>query len=196
MNTYTIKRSEPGRALIDNYPWTAEYPPVIKAYAELTYDDTALHVKLAAEETNLRIETKLPNEMVCQDSCLEFFFNPMPEEGDKYLNFEFNPAGNYWLSIGDGRSPRTCMELTEFSYDFAVATTVCDDSWDIRFSIPFEFLQEFFPEFAAEKGTEMRGNFYKCGDLTDHTHYGSWSPVVAQEPDFHRPECFGKLVFE
>ena len=37
------------------------------------------------------------------------------------------------------------------------------------------------------------GNFYKCGDKCDQTHYLSWSPIGLLEPNFHCPEFFGKL---
>ena len=39
-------------------------------------------------------------------------------------------------------------------------------------------------------------NFYKCGDETQKPHYLSWNPVKTSKPDFHRPEYFGKLIFE
>ena len=39
------------------------------------------------------------------------------------------------------------------------------------------------------------GNFYKC-DESLHPHFGSWNPIEAPAPDFHRPECFGKLMLE
>ena len=41
--------------------------------------------------------------------------------------------------------------------------------------------------------TEMRGNFYKC-DENAGAPFGSWAPVTAPAPDFHRPECFGRIL--
>ena len=40
------------------------------------------------------------------------------------------------------------------------------------------------------------GNFYKCGSKTAHPHYVSWSAIDGDKPDFHRPDCFGKLWFK
>jgi hypothetical protein len=34
-----------------------------------------------------------------------------------------------------------------------------------------------------------------CADATSHPHWLSWSPANLSEPDFHRPEFFGTLVF-
>ena len=39
-------------------------------------------------------------------------------------------------------------------------------------------------------------NFYKCGDKQVEPHYLSWNPVLTDNPDFHRPEYFGKVIFE
>ncbi|MDE6137165.1 MAG: hypothetical protein K2F97_06800, partial [Muribaculaceae bacterium] len=46
------------------------------------------------------------------------------------------------------------------------------------------------------KPVEMRGNFYKCASATSQPHYLSWNPIDTPEPDFHRPEFFGKLILQ
>ena len=45
-------------------------------------------------------------------------------------------------------------------------------------------------------GKEMGANFYKCGDELPTPHFLSWNPIEWAEPSFHRPEQFGKLIFE
>jgi hypothetical protein len=42
----------------------------------------------------------------------------------------------------------------------------------------------------------MGANFYKCGDELPTPHFLSWNPIEWKEPSFHRPEQFGKLIFE
>ena len=44
-------------------------------------------------------------------------------------------------------------------------------------------------------GTLLRGNCYKCGDLTDHPHYLSWSAINSETPNFHRSDDFGLFFF-
>lgn len=39
----------------------------------------------------------------------------------------------------------------------------------------------------------MKANFYKCGDGLTVPHYLSWSPIVTEKPDFHRPEFFNQI---
>ena len=47
--------------------------------------------------------------------------------------------------------------------------------------------------YLENRGAAFRGNFYCC-DESIHPHFGSWSAIKAPQPDFHRPECFGKLI--
>ena len=55
------------------------------------------------------------------------------------------------------------------------------------------FLRQYYPDFDF-KGT-LKANVYKCGDKTEHPHYLAWNRVEAPAPDFHRPECFGEMIF-
>ena len=64
----------------------------IRAFAQIAWDPEALHVRLHAEETQIRAEETGPLGMPCEDSCLEFFFCPM-EADLRDLNLEFNPHG-------------------------------------------------------------------------------------------------------
>ena len=37
---------------------------------------------------------------------------------------------------------------------------------------------------------------FKCGDETAHPHFGSWSPIVWPEPQFHLSQFFGTFVLQ
>ncbi len=65
-------------------------------------------------------------------------------------------------------------------------------NWRVMLVIPFEVIG-VDPDSLPEK---LLGNFYKCGDLTAHPHYVTWSPVGTPGPDFHRPEFFGELLLD
>ncbi len=45
-------------------------------------------------------------------------------------------------------------------------------------------------------GFTLRGNFYKCGDLTSDPHYLSWAPISFERPNFHLSAFFGTLILE
>jgi hypothetical protein len=54
------------------------------------------------------------------------------------------------------------------------------------------FIKEGFNSF---QGLKMTGNFYKCGDALESPHYLCWNHIKTEQPDYHRPEYFGELLF-
>lgn len=57
-------------------------------------------------------------------------------------------------------------------------------------------LQTAAPDIMSNGGFTLRGNFYKCGDLTSEPHYLSWAPITFPRPNFHLPAFFGTLIIE
>jgi hypothetical protein len=97
MREYTIARTydAPDFSAVEALPidtllWCPEVP--ITAQAQICYDETALYVRLSAQEPNIRAEERGPLGVPCVDSCLEFFFCPI-EGDDRYLSIECNPNG-------------------------------------------------------------------------------------------------------
>ena len=198
MPTYTIVKKPqdldwkqvPALA-IDSLHWT---PAVdITAQAQVCYDDKALYVRLSAQEEHIRAEVTSPFEETSEDSCLEFFFSPIP--GDiRYINIEFNFNGCMYLGMGTSMDDLVRL-IPEDKELFHQVPRAIPGGWEITYQIPVEFVQRFFPNFQPVSGGTMRGNFYKCGDLTPQPHYLSWSPLTNPTPAFHCPQDFGGLIF-
>jgi len=136
-------------------------------------------------ERHLRAEIVKENGMVCTDSCMEFFFKPDNHDVN-YLNFECNPRGVMYLSIGAGRHGRTLLDDREI---FHIESRAVEGDWSLKLFIPDSFILSHF----AKISSVCRGNFYKCGDLTDHEHYAAWNEVEVPQPDFHVPDFFGYI---
>jgi hypothetical protein len=182
------------KAPVDVIPWPA-YPRRLDVRAQVCYDRSALKVRLEAREENILSRFSGLVDMVCLDSCLEFFF--APNEGDpRYFNFEFNPRGAMYLGFGSDRNHSIRQYLPHYRELFAVKPFTVEHGWGIEFSIPLEFIKIYAPDFSLEPGKKIRANFYKCGDETETPHYLAWNPVDTPKPDFHRPEFFGEIVFE
>ena len=96
--------------------------------------------------------------------------------------------------IGTEKANRTRLVRTDDVYGASSART--EGGWEITYKIPFDFVRQLYPDFTAESGTVLRGNFYKRGNLTVSKHYLSWNPIDSDIPNFHMPECFGELVLE
>jgi hypothetical protein len=165
----------------------------------IEYSDKEIFLKFYVTEDYFKAEMTEPNQMVYEDSCVEFFISP-GEEGI-YYNLEFNGIGTCLLGSGTSRADRTLATPTIIS-KIRRLTSVGNKpikekkgfiSWTITLAIPFEvFLHHKVKEL---KGKIFRANFYKCGDKLTQPHYLTWNKVVTSKPDFHQPEYFGILRF-
>ena len=198
MKRYTIARVD-GRPdwqavptlEIDTQLWR---PPVdIAAWGQIAWDDERLYVRLRAREEHIRAEHTGPLGMPCEDSCLEFFFSPVPGDA-RYFNIEFNPNACMYLGFGYGRETATRL-LPERDW-LGARTERTDDGWAVEYAVPFEFVRIFVPGFQPVSGGTMRANCFKCGDLTAAEHYLSWNPCTSPTPDFHQFRDFGEMTFE
>lgn len=174
---------------IDTLLWSPEVP--ITAQAQICYDDTGLYVKLSAQEPHIRAVEEGPLGVPCEDSCLEFFFRPMDDD-IRYLNIECNPKGCIYLGFcNTGR--RYVRQLFD-EPPIQPAVQMVEGGWEVSYKIPKAFVQLYFPAFELTPGKIIWANCYKCGDLTVQEHYLSWNPITQEEPNFHLPEYFGKMI--
>lgn len=187
--------------LIEEYPWDKDgYKP--RCEVRFFYTESKLYLHFRSFERKVRAIHRNMNDPVYEDSCVEFFFSPNPEEDSRYFNFEINALGALLLGLGKDRdSRRLVKDISQeiFNIKSSIPKDVVHDYrkefWDLEFSIPYTFIEKHFGKQSFAKGKRIKGNFQKCGDKTKYPHYGSWSRIEAQEPDFHRPEFFGYILF-
>lgn len=164
----------------------------VRMEQKLCYDDENLFVHQRAVEKNIRAELFGADCPVCEDSCMEFFFSPNPDDG-RYFNFEVNPNGSFFLGFSHGRSDLKRLYPDPATFDIRTART--PDGWETFYRIPLSFIREYYPDYAFKPGLKIRANCYKCGDKTEAPHYLSWNRVLTEKPDFHHPEYFGEMIF-
>ncbi len=175
---------------IDNLLWTESCE--VQAQGQLCWDENAIYVRLAAKETQIRAENRGRLDEVCEDSCLEFFLQPT--EDGRYFNFEFNPNCALYLGIGTSISDLVRLVVRDQQELFAPKAQYTKDGWEITYEVPFSFIRRFFPDFEPKTGLQMRGNCYKCGDLTPNPHFLAWSPMSGDTPRFHHSPDYGALI--
>ncbi len=147
---------------------------------------------ILARETNI-------NGAVHKDSCVEFFVSL---DGKNYYNFEFNCIGTIHLAYGPGRGKRQFaapeiikqigIEPSLGNQPFEEKTGAFD--WELMIRIPVKSFT--FDSISPLNNKKATANFYKCGDDSSEPHYVTWNPVKTANPDYHRPEFFGKIWFE
>jgi hypothetical protein len=173
------------------------YKPEVKF--NIAWGDKEIYIKYYIRESRVKAEKSDTNEMVCEDSCVEFFVSP--SDDGVYYNFEFNPIGTALLGSGHGRHDSTRADAGVIESIRRLTTMgnepFAEISGDIRWSLTLAIpLTAFFHHRVENlRGKSFRANFYKCGDKLSNPHYVSWTPVGTEKPDFHRPEYFGVLKF-
>ena len=176
-------------APIDNLLWT-EYTDT-SSKAQLCWDENAIYVRMIAMEKDIRRELTGVLDSVCDDSCLEFFLQPT--ETVTYLNVEMNP--NCAVFMGFGSCLETLVRLIPEDWDpLCAKAEEFPGGWGVTYQLPISFIQKFYPTFKPKTGLKMKGNFYKCGDLTPNPHFLSWNKIEQDEPAFHVPQFFGTLI--
>ena len=173
------------------------YKPDVKF--NIAWGEKEIYLKYYVRESNTKAEKDEPNQMVCEDSCVEFFVSP--SDDGIYYNFEFNPIGTVLLGAGHGRadSVRADPAYTErirritTMGDKPFGEIKGDIRWSLTLAIPLDVF--FHHHVTALKGKTFSANFYKCGDKLSNPHFVTWNPVKTEKPDYHRPEFFGTLKF-
>lgn len=148
-----------------------------------------ISVLMHTDEIHLRAEAKVYTDPVYEDSCMEFFFKPDYDDV-RYINFEVNPTGVMHIGIGSGKHDRNLIAGDRTILD--IVSDAKEGDWTVKFYLPYKFLLNIFEKVAPV----CRGNFYKCGKKTDHSHSGAWSMVESDTPNFHIPDFFGVIRFE
>jgi hypothetical protein len=187
-----------GRLMIDTINWKGyNYKPDVAL--SLAYSDHEIFLKYFITENYFKAEMTDTNQMVCEDSCVEFFVSP--EDDGIYYNMEFNAIGTCLLGTGTDRasSKRVAPEIISKIRRLTTAGNKPFKEkkgkyvWAITIAIPFEVF--FHHAIKDLKGKIFRANFYKCGDKLTVPHYVTWNPVGTENPDYHQPEHFGLLKF-
>lgn len=202
----TIKQAYPNwqaipSLVVDSYPW----------YQTGQKQKTA--IKLAANEDNLFIhihaqdkysvakQTELNHMLICEDSCVEFFFSPSGILGSAYINLEVNCCGTLHIAYGPDRNYREFISLAQAalikrtsSIKSPVKSAQSDDTdWQIEITLPFSVIEQITQ--SCVNRDKWFANFYRCGGDTE-PQYAVWNPIDVAEPDYHRPEHFGELNFQ
>jgi hypothetical protein len=184
---------------IEKINWDVfNYKPDVKF--SIGYTDNEILLKYYVTEEYFKAEKTISNQMVCEDSCVEFFVSPADD--GIYYNMEFNGIGTCLLGTGTARKNSvkadpeiiSCIRRMTSPGNNPVGEMKGRFSWTITIAIP---LNVFFHHKIKElKGTTFMANFYKCGDKLSVPHYLTWNPVGTTKPDFHQPDFFGRLEFK
>ena len=162
------------------------------------WNEQAMLVRFDVESDHLRVKCLKPGEAVCKDTCVEFFF-ATPTGG--YRNLEVNAIGTHLF-----HAQPTQRQWPHHRLDWLIEPPM------VRSSLPHEGVLPERPgpvsfrvdvqlpwrlmgrDIAPLPGDVLPCNFYHCADHARLPRWISWSPVEGLL-NFHRPECFGRVMF-
>ncbi len=201
-NTVSIKPNWQDIAAlnISQYPW---YKSGRKQNTQIKLcannENLFIHI-VADDKHSFAKQTQLNHMLVCEDSCVEFFFSPSGKLGSNYVNVEVNCCGTLHLAYGPDRDNRQFINLDAASL-ISVSTSIIspvklekpnDQEWQVEITLPFAAIEALTGEPVNKD--KWYGNFYRCGGRVE-PQYAVWKSIDVAEPDYHRPEYFGELVF-
>ena len=159
-------------------------------------DNQGIYVKLICEESNPKREYKNHKDRVYKDSAMEIFM-AFPEKGEPltndvmYINFEMNANGAMYACYGKGRKNRSFISEALYEKSDCQAS-VEEEKWSLTVTIPEELLKEICDFDGMMRGDSFYCNFYKISERPEIEHYGSFSPIESEKPNFHLPVCFAE----
>lgn len=186
------------RQTIECLNWKDQFPYRPLTVISAAHSGTHLYIDFIVRCNYLRAVNYENNSSVHQDSCVEFFVCPNGEL--PYYNFEFNCIGTIHAACRMDRhngTPLSDDQLNRVKRYPSCGTRPFEElegmfTWNLLVAIPLDLMGIKY----EGKPVAMKGNFYKCADLTAAPHFLSWTPIDTPEPDFHRPEFFADIVLE
>ena len=188
---------------------TADALPRPTTRVSLTPGEAALRVRFDVRSPTLLAHHTRRQGGVCQDSCVEFFFEPVAGAG--YINLEVNCIGTPLAQFHRTYERDAAEDLDDAAIDaMRIASSLPaepidperegESSWWVSFDVPYEAVARTVGRGRDEvagpgRSLRWRGNFYKCGDRTSSPHWASWAPLPPKL-DFHLPDRFAPLSFD
>ncbi|MBU2871659.1 carbohydrate-binding family 9-like protein [Colwellia sp. E2M01] len=155
---------------------------------------------IAQDKYSFAKQTQLNNMLICEDSCVEFFFSPSGILGSTYINLEVNCCGTLHIAYGASRDERQFIS-SELAKQIICKTSLnsttkvespADKTWTVELALPFTVIKELTGENINKE--QWYANFYRCGGNIE-AQYAVWNKVEVKAPDYHKPEYFGQLCF-
>jgi len=183
---------------IDTINWpTYSYKP--KLSFRIGHIGKEIWLKYYVTEKYILAQETRTNGEVYKDSTVEFFISV---DGTNYYNFEFSCIGTIHLAYGPGRGNRNFVDpeiIKKINIESSLGNQPFKEKtgnfeWEMMIRIPVESFA--FDKIKSLNGLKAKANFYKCGDETTEPHFVTWNPIGTENPDYHCPEYFGKVLFE
>lgn len=184
---------------IQQYMWDSKQKPKVQGWMGYL-EGEGIYVKMICQESNPKRCYQNHNDAVYEDSAMEIFLAFL-KEGEElsnecmYTNFEINANGAMLAQKGKGRKNRSFLEIERIE-STGVSAKIAEKEWSIEVLFPETCLDEICDFGKIKAGEAFYCNFYKIAESEEILHFGSFSPIDSETPNFHMPVCFAKAMIE
>ena len=194
-DTYTLSTEEELARCpvfhVDQFNWGGSYRPLTTGRLGFL-PGTGFLLEMECRETDPCRTCTQDNDPVYLDSAMEAFFCFSPEEEKPcYLNFEMNANGAMLACHGQDRRERMPFSGA-LKEGLSCRAQVREHAWSVRLTIPLSLITGVYPGLSLHTDSMFTCNFYKIKESESRTHFASFAPIQAPEPNFHLPEYFAQ----
>ena len=157
-------------------------------------------VKMVCEERNPKRVFHDHKDPVYRDSAMEVFLAFLEQNEElsnqcMYTNFEMNANGAMLANYGAGRENRKYISDEQYQQTH-VKAVMEKDKWYVEVLFPESYLHQICDFEKIKEEAAFYCNFYKIAESEEILHFGSYSPIESEVPNFHLPICFAQAVIE
>lgn len=170
--------------------------------AKMLWDDKFLYVCYIVEDAHISGTHTKRDSSVWLDDAVEVFCAPNPDKPEIYFNIEMSVTGA-WLDHSHLRGVEGGADKSWNPEGIKIATrvvgTLNDDSdtdqyWILEAAIPFDGYKLAAKNSPPKPGDVWNLNLNRLGGKTNE-QFSQWSQGTGPEPQFHRPQDFGRVIF-
>lgn len=170
--------------------------------AKMLWDDKYLYVSYLVEDAHISGTHTERDSAVWFDDAVEVFAAPNPDKPDVYFNIEMSVTGA-WLDHSHLKGVEGGSDKKWNPEEIKIATrvygTLNDDSdtdqyWVLEAAIPFKGYEGVAKNTPPKPGDVWNLNLNRLGGKTNE-QFSQWSQGTGPEPQFHRPQDFGRVIF-
>jgi Carbohydrate-binding family 9 len=166
-----------------------------RTVVRLRWDPIALHVRFECEDRDAWGTYTHRDEPIWEEEAVEVFLAPGGSTPSSYFELEVSPSGVLFdAQVENPGSRRTDMRVDR-SWDcpgleWSSGALGLHEDWWASLSIPWAAIAP-----AGALPRTWRANFYRIErPRGGEAELSAWSPTLADPPDFHKPDRFGRLL--
>ncbi|MFC1528510.1 carbohydrate-binding family 9-like protein [Candidatus Latescibacterota bacterium] len=180
------------------FPWYKEGTQD-QTRVRILWDDQYLYFLFFCEDEHISAHHYQRNSGTCLDDCAEIFISPNRDKPTWYINYEINCLGTWLLGFNRGFKEPRDKEPDGLIIGRSHVGTInneedVDSNWILEIAIPLDHFRGFEGQIPPRDEDVWRLNLNRCGgDI--NSQYSQWTPSQTPNPNFHRPQDFGKIIF-